>query len=110
MNDEAAVAALAKALHESNVDCDYSRKFDRKSCGVGDGPHSITAAAILDALRADPAAARAVAAELITEEALGDALNQSSACLTHGDTFIAAGCPGCAGRLKSILRALRGKP
>jgi len=41
------LAALAAALHEANIDCDYSRKFDQKVCDGGDGPHSIAAAAIL---------------------------------------------------------------
>jgi hypothetical protein len=40
------VEALARALHAANVDCDYVRKFDRKSCLPGDGPHSILANSI----------------------------------------------------------------
>jgi hypothetical protein len=40
------VEALARALHAANVDCDYLRKFDRKSCLPGDGPHSILAKSI----------------------------------------------------------------
>ncbi len=57
---EAAAAALpsverlAEALHAANIDCDYSRKFDRKSCAPGDGPHAIAAAAILAALAETP--------------------------------------------------------
>lgn len=45
---------LAAALHEANIDCDYSWKFDRKSCAPSDGPHSIAADAILAALSSVP--------------------------------------------------------
>jgi len=47
------IAAMAKALHAANIDCDYSRKFDRKSCQPADGFHSIMAAAVLAALPPD---------------------------------------------------------
>jgi hypothetical protein len=40
--------------------------------------------------------------------ALGRALNASSACITHGDVYIAKDCPGCEGRLQSILDAMPG--
>lgn len=47
------VERLARALHEANVDCDYSRRFDRKSCIAGDGPHTIMAEAIVRAYTED---------------------------------------------------------
>jgi len=37
---------------------------------------------------------------------LAEALNASSACFVHGDTYIAAGCGGCRNRLDTILAAL----
>jgi hypothetical protein len=51
-------ARLARALHEANVDCDYSRRFDRKSCSPEDGPHMILARSIAAAYGNDVPAAQ----------------------------------------------------
>lgn len=58
---------LAAALHDANVDCDFSREFDIKSCKPNDGPHTIQARAILHAYNAAAGSAQsgAVAPPLV---------------------------------------------
>lgn len=71
MSDEVAVVALATAIHSFNRERTHG-------CGgthlMGYGECQWGATAVLAALRADPAAARSVAAALLTEEMLAEVL------------------------------------
>lgn len=113
-----AIAALAAALHNHALflhgECDHllwnihkdNRPGYERSC-------DLDARAILDALRADPAASRSVAAALLTPEMLARAVHRTHNVLEAEpepcgeDT---AGVWSDRGYAAAILAALRGEP
>ena len=106
-----AVTALTSALIQTGV------YVDAEDPTVGLDEPRTYAAAFLAALRSDPAAARAVAGALLSEETLAEALLRMAAendGLSDEETrnVVAIMLPGAAPRdlAAAILRALRGEP
>lgn len=99
------VAALAEALHPIFTGCRHDDPLDIR------GPWCVGAAArVLDALRADPAAARAVAGALLTPEMLAEAIARHIGFGSQGSIGDYPGEPDEWDRkvAAAILRSLQG--